>query len=45
MKIPKRNDDLGDSFPNDPLEVVIILVALICMGAGGVFLYFLGSQP
>ena len=44
MKLPKRNDELGDSFPNDWLELVVVISAVLCISAGMLFLYFLGSQ-
>lgn len=42
--VPKRHDDLGDSFPNDWLESLIIVTALIGMGAGAYALYYLAQQ-
>jgi hypothetical protein len=42
--VPKRHDDLGDRIPNDWLEAVIILSALITMSGGAYFMYHLAQQ-
>jgi len=42
--VPKRHDDLGDSFPNDWLESLIIVTALIAMSGGAYALYYLAQQ-
>ena len=31
-----------DKFPNDPLEVIVLVGALSCIVASGAFLYYLG---
>lgn len=41
---PKRKDELGDSFPNDPLEQAILVVVLFCLMGGGAFMYYLGTK-
>ncbi len=33
-----------DKFPNDPLEVIVLIAALSCIVASGAFLYYLGVQ-
>jgi len=45
-KSPKREskDDVGDSFPNDWLEALIIFVAGVGVFGGFVTLYYLGQQ-
>ena len=40
----RRHDDLGDAFPNDWLEAVIVFTALVAMSGGGYFLYYLSTQ-
>lgn len=42
--VPKRHDDLGDGIPNDWLEAVIILAALITMSGGAWFMYSLAQN-
>ncbi len=34
----------GDKFPNDPLEVVIMVMALCVITVSGAFLYYLANQ-
>jgi hypothetical protein len=40
---PSRHDDLGDTFPNDWLEALIIFLALVGIGGGAVSLYYLST--
>ena len=39
-----RSDELGDSFPDDWIEAVIVFVALIGIGGGAFTLYYLGQS-
>ena len=39
-----RRDDLGDSFPDDWLEAVIVFVALTGIGGGAFTLYYLAQS-
>jgi hypothetical protein len=39
-----RHDDLGDAFPNDWLEAVIIFTALVFISGGAYFMYHLAQQ-
>ena len=39
-----RQDDLGDAFPNDWLEGLIVFVALIGIGGGALTLYHLAQS-
>jgi hypothetical protein len=41
--VPKRQDELGDAFPNDWLEALIILVAIVGISGGGLALYHLAQ--
>jgi hypothetical protein len=41
--VPKRSDELGDAFPNDWLEALIILVAIVGIFGGAVGLYHLAQ--
>jgi len=40
---PRRLDDLGQAFPNDWLEAVIVLVAAVAILGGAVGLYYLSK--
>ena len=40
----RKDDELGDAFPNDPIEFVIVLVALIGIGGGALTLYHLAQS-
>ena len=40
----RKDDEVGDSFPNDWLEAVIVLVALIGIGGGALTLYHLSQS-
>lgn len=40
----RRHDDLGDAFPNDIIEAIIVFVAVVAMSAGAYFLYYLSNQ-
>ena len=44
LKHKVRRDELGDSFPNDWLEAVIVFVALIGIGGGAFTLYYLAQS-
>ena len=39
-----RHDDLGDSFPNDWLEALIVFTALVFISGGAYFMYYLAQQ-
>jgi len=39
-----RHDDLGDAFPNDILEAVIVFTALVFISGGAYFMYYLAQQ-
>ena len=40
----RRHDELGDSFPNDWIEALIVFVALAAMTSGAYFLHHLSTQ-
>lgn len=40
----RRADELGDAFPNDWLEFVIICIAMVGVIGGGIGLYVLSQQ-
>ena len=42
--VKRRHDELGEAFPNDWLEAVIVLAAMTAMGGGAWFLYYLSTQ-
>lgn len=42
--VPRRVDDLGDSFPNDYLEALILLVCTFAIFGGFVALYYLAQK-
>lgn len=44
MPPEKKRDEIGDSFPNDWLEALIIMVAGIGVFGGFVALYYLSQQ-
>ena len=39
-----RKDELGDSFPNDWIEAVVVFVALFAIGGGAFTLYYLAQS-
>ena len=44
LKHKIRKDELGDSFPNDWIEAVVVFVALIGIGGGAFALYHLAQS-
>ena len=38
-----RKDELGESFPSDSIEAVIVFLALIGIGGGAFMLYYLAQ--
>lgn len=38
-----RKDELGESFPSDGIEAVIVFLALIGIGGGAFMLYYLAQ--
>lgn len=42
VRQPLRSDDIGDAFPNDPLEFAVLCVALVgVMGGIGALVYLM----
>ena len=39
-----RHDDLGDAFPNDWLEWLVVTVALTAIGIGAYVMYYLSDM-
>ena len=40
---PAIDKEIADRFPNDPLEAVIVVVMLGCIGAGAYLLYLISQ--
>ena len=43
-KLKLRHDELGDAFPNDWLEAVIVFTALVFISGGAYFMYYLAQH-